>query len=272
MRTVHIKGAEIPVIGMGTYTIKGPGAAELIAEALEMGYTYLDSAQMYGNESDISKGIKLAGAEREDVFVLTKVHPENTYPDKFLASVEDSLRNLGLDHVDLLLIHWPNPKVPVQHAIAELMKAQEKGYAKFIGVSNFNISMVQTALDMGAEIVTNQVEYHCFLNQDKLKNFLQQHGISLTAYSPLGQGMVIGNPVLKEIGDKYSKTEAQVALRWLIEQDQVLAIPRSSSKKRLASNLEVFDFWLSEEDKQAIDKLRFTNRRMVDWQYSPDWD
>lgn len=101
---------------------------------------------------------------------------------------------------------------------------------------------------------------------------MQQHGISLTAYSPLGQGMVIGNPVLKEIGDKYSKTEAQVALRWLIEQDQVLAIPRSSSKKRLASNLEVFDFWLSEEDKQAIDKLRFTNRRMVDWQYSPDWD
>lgn len=272
MRTVDIKGAEIPVLGMGTYTIKGQGSAELIASALEMGYSYLDSAQMYGNEADVSRGIALAGAEREDVFVLTKVHPENTSARKFLPSVEESIQNLGLDFVDLLLIHWPNPEVPIEEAVAELMKAQEKGYARHIGVSNFNIKMIQQALDMGANIVTNQVEYHCFLNQEKLLNFLQKKGISLTAYSPLGQGAVIGNPVLKNIGARYAKSEAQVALRWLIEQENVIAIPRSSSEQRLASNLEVFDFWLSDEDKAAIDALHHPSRRFVDWKYSPKWD
>lgn len=272
MRIVHIKGAEIPVIGMGTYSIKGKGAAELIAAALEMGYSYLDSAQMYDNEADIGKGIRLAGADREDVFVVTKVHPENSSAKDFLPSVEESLNKLGLEYVDLLLIHWPNPAIPVQEAVAELIKAQERDYTRFIGVSNFNISQVQIALDMGAEIVTNQVEYHCFIQQQKLYSFLQEKGISLTAYSPLGQGHVVGNPVLKEIAERYSKTEAQVALRYLIEQENVIAIPRSSSEARLASNLEVFDFWLSEEEKQSIARLNEPSRRFVDWKYSPVWD
>ncbi|MEM6800464.1 MAG: aldo/keto reductase [Bacteroidota bacterium] len=272
MRTVNIKGAEIPVIGMGTYTITGSKGAELIASALEMGYTYLDSAQMYGNEGDVAEGIRLAGADREDVFVLTKVHPENLYAEKFLPSVEESLRKLKLEYVDVLLIHWPNPKLAVEKAIEGLMQAQLKGHTKHIGLSNFNIQMVDTALNMGAEIVTNQVEYHPFLNQSKLYTFLKEKGISLTAYSPLAKGEVVGNPILKEIAQRYSKTEAQVALRWLIEQEDVIAIPRSSSLDRLAANLEVFDFWLSEEDTAAVDSLQAAGKRLIDWQYSPEWD
>lgn len=272
MRKVHIKGAEIPVIGMGTYSIKGEGAAELMAAALEMGYSYLDSAQMYDNEADVGKGIKLAGAEREDVFVVTKVGPENNSAKDFLPSVEESLRKLDLDYIDLLLIHWPNPNISIKETVGELIKAQDRAYARFIGVSNFNISQVQTALDMGAEIVTNQVEYHVLIQQQKLYNFLLEKGISLTAYSPLGQGHVIGNPVLKEIGERYSKTEAQVALRYLIEQDHVIAIPRSSSVERLMTNLEVFDFWLSDEEKRSIAALNEPSRRFVDWKYSPVWD
>ena len=133
------------------------------------------------------------------MFVLTKVHPENLAEKDFLPSVEESLRNFGLDHVDLLLIHWPNPRIPVEEAVGGLMKAKEHGYTRFIGLSNFNSSQVRTALDMGAEIVTNQVEYHCLINQHKLYRFLLENGISLTAYSPLAQGRLCGNPVLKQI-------------------------------------------------------------------------
>ncbi len=152
------------------------------------------------------------------------------------------------------------------------MKAKEHGYTRFIGLSNFNSSQVRTALDMGAEIVTNQVEYHCLINQRKLYRFLLEKGISLTAYSPLAQGRLCGNPVLKQIARRYAKSEAQIALRWLIEQDNVIAIPRSSSEQRLSANLEVFDFSLSEEDNEVIGTLSNPSRRFMDWHYSPAWD
>ena len=257
---------------MGTYSITGSRGSQQIAKALGLGYTYLDSAQMYGNEGEVGKGISLAGVEREDVFVLTKVHPENIGRKDFLPSVEKSLRNLGMGHVDLLLIHWPNPRIPVEEAVEELMKAKTNGYTRYIGVSNFNISQVRTALDMGAEIVTNQVEYHCLINQQKLLGFLRENGVSLTAYSPLAKGRLAGNPTLKRIGWKYTKSEAQVALGWLIAQDNVVAIPRSSNEKRLADNLEVFDFLLTEEDNQAIGALSNPSHRLTDWHYSPVWD
>lgn len=272
MNTVISCGAELPVLGMGTYTITGSWGAQLIAKALGMGYAYLDSAQMYGNEEDVGKGIQLSGKSREEVFVLTKVHPKNIGASDFLPSVEQSLRKLSMDYVDLLLIHWPNPCVPVLESVGELMKAKERGYTRFIGVSNFNISQLNAALAMGAEIVTNQVEFHCLINQRRLHAFLREKGIAMTAYSPLGQGRLLGNPVLVRLARHYARSQAQIALRWLVDHEGVIAIPRSGNENRLADNLGIFEFELTEQDTKAIDALSTPSQRFVDWHYSPVWD
>jgi len=272
MHKVTSFNAEIPALGMGTYTINGNRGAQLIAKALGMGYAYLDSAQMYDNEADVGKGVKLSGQPREDVFVLTKVHPENIGKKDFLNSVEESLRKLSLDHVDLLLIHWPNPNVPVVESVGELIKAKERGYTRFIGVSNFNIAQINAALATGAEIVTNQVEFHCLIDQRKVHEFLRGKGISMTAYSPLGQGRLLGHPMLASLAKKYDRSQAQIALRWLVAHDGVIAIPRSSNENRLTENLGIFEFELSEQDMKALGSLSTPSQRFVDWYYSPQWD
>jgi 2,5-diketo-D-gluconate reductase B len=227
---------------------------------------------MYRNEEGVGKAIKAAAVPRSEIFLTTKVLPANLGRKTFLPSVEDSLRKLQTDAVDLLLIHWPNKEVAVEEYMGELMKAQEKGYTKYIGVSNHTTALLDKVLATGADIITNQVEYHPFLNQDKLYHYLRNHDLGLTAYSPIAQGKVLGNSTLKSIGDKYNKNEIQVTLRWLLQQDGVLAIPRSSKEQHMKSNFNIFDFELTQEEMQQIDALKQENTRLINPSFAPDWD
>ena len=272
MKTIKVKEATIPALGLGTYQLLGDTAQRLVKAALHTGYRHIDTAQMYENEEAVGSGIKASGVAREEVFLTTKVLPSNLATKSFLPSVEESLQKLNTDYVDLLLIHWPNPEVPVEEYIGELVKAQEKGYTRHIGVSNHTTALLDKVLATGANIITNQVEYHPFLNQDKLYSYLRNHTITLTAYSPIAHGKVMGNETLKRIGEKYNKNEVQITLRWLLQQEDVLAIPRSSKEGHMQANFNIFDFELTQDEVQQIHKLTQENNRLIDPGFAPDWD
>ncbi|WP_347160271.1 aldo/keto reductase [Pontibacter chitinilyticus] len=272
MKAVNIKGVTIPALGFGTFQLDGNTAHHMVQAALSTGYRHIDTAQMYQNEESVGRAIQESEVPREEVFLTTKVLPANLGKKSFLPSVEESLKKLKTDAVDLLLIHWPNKDVPVEEYMGELMKAQEKGYTKHIGVSNHTTALLDKVLATGADIITNQVEYHPFLNQDTLYTYLRKHHLSLTAYSPIAHGKVLGNGTLKSIGDKYGKNEIQVTLRWLVQQDDVLAIPRSSSEKHMQANFAIFDFELTADEMQQIHQLTQQNNRLINPGWAPDWD
>ena len=272
MKDIKIKNATLPALGFGTYELEGDIARKLVTSALATGYRHIDTAQMYRNEEAVGKAIKEADVVRAEIFLTTKVLPANLAKKSFLPSVEESLKKLKTDYVDLLLIHWPNAAVPEEAYIEELVKAQEKGHAKLIGVSNHPTALLDKVLATGANIITNQVEYHPFLNQDKLYSYLRAHDLTLTAYSPIAQGKVMGNSALKSIGEKHGKNEVQISLRWLLQQDGVLAIPRSSKERNMQSNFDIFDFELTPEEVQQIDKLKQENTRLVNPAWAPAWD
>ena len=272
MKEIKIKGATIPALGLGTFQLENETAYDITKAALSEGYRHVDTAQVYGNEEGVGRAIQEAAVPRNEVFLTTKVFRENLYKKDFIPSVEESLEKLKTDYVDLLLIHWPNANVPVEEYMQELMKVQEKGYAKYIGVSNHPTQLLDKVLATGAEIITNQVEYHPLINQDKLHNYLREHELTLTAYSPIAQGKVMGNDTLKTIGEKYGKNEVQVSLRWLMQQDGVLAIPRTSKLSHLKSNISIFDFELTEPEMKQIDQLKAANMRVVNPAFAPQWD
>ena len=272
MIAIEAKTTTIPALGLGTFQLSNDDAYRMAKAALNAGYMHIDTAQNYHNEEGVGAAIKEAEANRSDIFLTTKVWRDKMGRNDFLPSVEDSLRKLKTDYVDLLLIHWPNENIPLQESVEELMKAQEKGYAKSIGVSNFPISLVEKTIQLGANIITNQVEYHPLINQEKLYTYLRSEGITLTAYSPIAQGEVIGNETLKAIADKYGKNEIQVSLRWLIQQEGVVAIPRTSKVENMEANMQIFDFKLESDDMEKISKLRDLNKRVVNPGFAPDWD
>jgi 2,5-diketo-D-gluconate reductase B len=272
MKHIQIKGASIPALGLGTFQLPDDVARHITAAAISEGYRHIDTAQAYQNESGVGSAIKDAGIARDEIFLTTKVFRERLDKKDFLPSVEESLRKLKTDYVDLLLIHWPNRNVPVAEYMDQLMEAQRRGYTRHIGVSNHPTALLDEVLATGADIITNQVEYHPLINQTKLYTYLREHGITLTAYSPIAQGKVLGNPTLKGIGEEYGKNEVQVSLRWLIQQDGVLAIPRTSKAERLKDNLNIFDFELTAEDVARIDQLKKDNQRVVNPSFAPDWD
>ncbi len=272
MRYVHVKKATIPALGFGTWQLKGQEAQKMVEKALEIGYRHIDTAQIYGNEAEVGQGLRQLPGSRENLFVTTKVWFEKLSKKNFLPSTEKSLEKLGLGYVDLLLIHWPNPNIPMQESVEELMKAKEKGYTKSIGVSNFLPKMVDEVIDYGAEIITNQVEYHPFLNQSEVLKNVRQHGISLTAYSPLARGEVTDDQCIKEIADKHHKTAAQVSLRWLLQQEDVVVIPKTGTEKYAEENFQIFDFELSAEEMNQIFELNRANKKMVDPDFAPAWD
>ncbi|MCB0583373.1 MAG: aldo/keto reductase [Phaeodactylibacter sp.] len=272
MTHLTIQGTPIPALGLGTYQARGSTAAGIVRQALEMGYRHIDTAQFYANEEAVGRGIRESGVGREEVFLATKVWPSNLDKRRFLPSVEESLRKLQTEYVDLLLIHWPHATLPLESYLPELGKAREQGKARFIGVSNFNINQLERTLKTGLPIITNQVEYHPLLDQSRLQGWMQEHGLALTAYSPLAQGKAVGNPLLQSVGKKYGKSAAQIALRWILQQEQAMAIPKTSNPERLKENMEVFDFELSEEDMARIGELSSQGGRRVSAFHGADWD
>lgn len=274
MKTVHANGAEIPALGFGTFEIHGSQAEEMVHHALEIGYRHIDTAQAYENEADVGRGIERSNVDREEFFLTTKILPQDFGRRDLPVAMERSLDQLGTDYVDLVLLHWPNPQVPLAETMEALQEVREDGHARHVGVSNFTVALLNEALaHSDVPLVTDQVEYHPFLSQAPVLDVVRANGMSLTAYSPLAKGDVTKTDTLSRIGGAHGKTAAQVTLRWLIQQDQVVAIPKTANPERVETNFQIFDFELSDEEMQQIHDLARPDGRYVNPPgLAPEWD
>jgi 2,5-diketo-D-gluconate reductase B len=270
---VAANGAKIPLLGLGTWDLRGRTCAHMVDQALRLGYPHIDTAEMYGNEREVGEGLRASGVSRDSVFITTKIWPDHFAPRELERAARACLERLRLSEVDLLLLHWPNPKVPLADTIGALCKVKREGLARHIGVSNFTVALIEEALKVSTEpLVCDQVEYHPFLDQSKLLAATRQRGMALVAYSPLARGD-LRNDVLVRIGAARKKTTAQVSLRYLVQQN-VVVIPRTSKVERLSENAAIFDFTLSEREMRDIAALGHRGGRVVDWSYSGrmNWD
>lgn len=253
METVTVQGVEIPALGFGTWPMNGERCREAVATALDVGYRHVDTAQMYDNEDAVGAAIADSPVSREDVFVVTKLLRRNLDHDAVLSSFERSLDRLGFESVDLLLIHAPNSSVPIAETMGAMNELQDEGLVDHVGVSNFSVSQLRDAMEASeTPIVTNQVEYHPYRDQTDLLEFCVEEDLALTAYSPLDEGGVVGDEALERIGERHGKTAAQVALRWLLQQPNVVTIPKAGSRDHVEQNYDVFDFELTDEEMDRI--------------------
>lgn len=274
MQTVSAHDARIPALGLGTWTLKDEHCVDLVKRALGAGYRHVDTAVMYDNEAAVGAGIRAAGVPREELFVTTKVWYTDIGEGTLEREAENSLRRLGLDAVDLLLIHWPNPQIPLAESMGALNRARDKGLTRHIGVSNFTTALLDEAVALSeAPVVCNQVEYHPRLDQDKVLAACRRHGMAMVSYCPLGRGGgVFAEEAVRAAAAAHGRTPAQIVLRWHVQQAGVVAIPRTSRPERLEENAAIFDFALSEEEMRAIGALRHANERICDYAFSPVWD
>lgn len=270
METRTIQGVEIPALGLGTWQLTDDDCVRAVETALELGYRHIDTAQMYGNEAEIGRALAASGVDRDELFLTTKLWNDNLRHADVLATTEESLDRLGTDWIDLLLIHWPHPSVPLEETLGAMEELRDAGKVRHLGVSNFPPSWLETALEL-APVICNQVEYHPFLSQETLLEMCRTNDLLLTAYSPLARGQVTRDRMLQEIGEAHGKSAAQITIRWLLQQDPVAVIPKATSRDHLEANLEVFDFELSEDEMARIAELDRGDRR-IDPSFAPDWE
>ena len=269
--TTH--GVAIPKLGFGTSRMGDCG--EIVANALKLGYRHLDTAWKYKTEKGVGEGIRASGVPRDEIFLTTKVSHEYLRADDFARMVDESLANLKLDYVDLLLIHWPSPdKAPFAETMNALAKAKRDGKTKHVGVANCNIALIEDAIRLCPEPIINvQVEYHPYLDQSKLLAAVRRLGLAMTAYCPLGRGKMISDPLVAEIARAKGKSVAQVVLRWHLQQPNVIPIPRSSNPGRQAENLNIFDFTLTDEEMLRLHALARPDGRIANPAgRAPLWD
>lgn len=274
MRYISLKGARVPVLGMGTYPLSGAAGQKAIATALGIGYRHVDTAQMYGNEADVGAAIRASRVDRSEIFITTKIDNGNHAAAAVKRSTEESLRQLKTDYVDLLLIHWPPRAGMLGETLGAMAALKAAGKARHLGISNFNRALIEEAVDqLGADLVCNQVEYHPFLSQRTVLAALRKRHMFLTAYCPVAHGDVARDPTIVAIAKRLGKTPVQIALNWLVGQDGVAAIPKASSRSHLEENFSIFDFELSPADRAAIDRLGSPRGRIISYPgWSPAWD
>jgi 2,5-diketo-D-gluconate reductase B len=272
--SINVNGTAIPALGYGTSGMHGTVLVRMIQAALKTGFRHIDTAQIYGNEAEVGEGVALSGIPRNEVFITTKVWVANYHPSKFALSVDESLRSLRTDYIDLLLLHWPMDAVPLSDQIGALNAVVQAGKVRHIGMSNFNKASLQQAVQLSEiPLVTNQFEYHPYLRQSAIVAATRSAGMAVTAYCGMAVGRVFSDPALKEITSRYDKGISQIVLRWLVQQDGVVALSRTTNENRLADNLAIFDFELAPEDMAAIHNLAQSNSRIVSPPgLSPRWD
>jgi len=274
MHHVDANGANIPAIGLGTWTLNGEAATRLVAGAIRSGYRHVDTATMYDNEEAVGAGLRASGVSRDEIFLTTKVWPSDIGDGDLQRSVEASLKRLQVDRVDLALIHWPSRTMPLAESIRALNEVKNRGLARHIGVSNFTVALVDEAVALSRHpLACNQIEYHPFLNQDRVLAACRRHGMAVVSYCPLARGAeLFPEPAVTAAAERHGRTPAQIVLRWQVQQEGVVAIPRSSNAERIAQNLRVFDFALEAGEMAAIDALSSRHHRICDFDFSPEWD
>jgi diketogulonate reductase-like aldo/keto reductase len=269
---VEAKGASIPLLGLGIWDLLD--CVRVIEQALRLGYRHIDTAEMYDNEREVGEGFRASGVKRSDVFITTKIWPAHFAPRELERAARDCLARLGLSEVDLLLLHWPNPQIPLADTLGALGNVKREGLARNIGVSNFTVALIEQALQISKEpLVCDQVECHPYLDQSKVIATCRRHGMAVVAYSPIARGNARNDEVLARIGAAHGKTAAQACLRFLVQQN-IVVIPRTSKVERLKENAAIFDFALSKSEMAEISALAHPGGRVVDWAFSgrPKWD
>src|SRR6202790_1288250 len=272
MEHLQTQGISLPRLGLGTFRMQGDACRAAVESALGLGYRHIDTAEMYGNEEAIGAAIATSKVPRKDLHVTTKVWNENLAPDAIRKSFDASLKKLRLDHVDLYLVHWPAKKMNLPAMFETLMKLKQEGRTRAIGVANFNIALLKTVVEeIKAPIACNQVAYHVMLDQTPLRKYLAAKSIPLVAYCPLAQGRAASDKTLMAIGAKHGASAAQVALKWLLDQDGVAAIPKASRRESQKANLDAQNIGLDDEDLKAIAGL-LKDKRFVNPGFAPAWD
>jgi 2,5-diketo-D-gluconate reductase B len=270
--TIEANGARIPAIGLGTWDLRGRTCVQMVEQALQLGYRHFDTAEMYGNEREVGEGLRARGVPRRDMFITTKVWQDHLAPREFERATKASLAKLRLSEVDLLLIHWPNPRIPLADTMGALCRMKREGLTRHIGISNFTVKLVAQAVKLSTEpLVTNQIEWHPYIDQSAVVEACRRHGLSVTAYSPIARGRAVDDDTLQAIGLRHRKSAGQVCLRFLI-QEGAIVIPRTSKPERLAENMAIFDFELAPAEMDEIRRLANPRGRIVSWAGSPDWD
>src|SRR3954470_21439976 len=272
MQMIEANGASIPALGLGTWQLNDRVGARIVEQALRLGYRHIDAALIYGNEKEVGEGPHASGVKRDDVFITTKVPHTELAPPALERAVKQSLANLRVSDVNLLLIHWPNPQIPLAETMGAMCKMKKEGYARHIGISNFTVALVEEAVKLSSEpIVTNQIEWHPYLDESKVQAACRKHGIAVTAYCPIARGSGSGDEVLTRVGAKYAKSAGQVSLRWLIQKGAIV-IPRTSRVERLSENMSIFDFTLTTQEMADVDELAKPAGRVVNVGWAPSWD
>jgi 2,5-diketo-D-gluconate reductase B len=274
MHVVEAKGARIPLVGLGTWELRGRICARIVEQALRLGYRHIDTAEMYDNEREVGEALRASGVGRDDVFISTKIWPSHFAPHELERAAKGSLGRLRLSEVDLLLLHWPNPQIPLSETLGALCKVKQMGLARHIGVSNFTVPLIEEAVRLADEpLVCNQIEMHPFLDQSKVTAACRARGMAVVAYSPVARGGAKNDAVLARIGAAHGRSAAQVSLRWLAQQG-IVVIPRTGRIEHLSENCAIFDFELSDAEMAEIHALAHPGGRLVDFAYSgsPKWD
>ena len=272
MPFVEANGARIPAIGLGTWELRGRTCARIVEQALKLGYRHIDTAQIYENEREVGEGLRASGVRRDELFVTTKIWTTHFAPNDLERSTKESLAKLRLSEVDLLLLHWPNPHVPLAETLGALAHVKKLGMSRHIGVSNFTVALIEEARALCPEpLACDQVEYHPYLDQTKVLEACARHGMAVIAYSPVAKGRIKNDQKLAQIGQAYGKSAAQVCLRWLVQQN-VAAIPRTSKIERLSENIAIFDFKLSDDEMRQIFEMASPKGRLTDYGFAPKWD
>lgn len=270
---VHAHGANIPALGLGTWPMKGDECIQAVSHALKIGYRHIDTAAMYGNEEAVGEGLRRSGIKRDHIFVTTKVWWTDIDDGTLQRSAQESLRKLGLAQVDLLLIHWPNPQVPLASSIKALCTVKKHGLARHTGIANFPSRMVDEAVELASEpLVANQCEYHPYLDQSAVLATMRKYRSAFVSYSPLGRGGLLDDETIAMIAARHGKTPAQIVLRWHVQQQGVCAIPKSATPARIEENFAIFDFSLSDAEMSALSSLARPDGRVIDPDFAPQWD
>lgn len=259
-------GNEIPAIGFGTWRLTGDECRSSVLKALEIGYRHIDTAEHYGNQVEIGKAIKESGINRQDLFITSKIFRDRLHEQDILDDANQTLEELQTDHLDLLLIHWPNKDIPIEQTVEGFNQLNQQGKAKSIGVSNFTPHHIQDFQNVGMQIVNNQVELHPTFNQIDLQNFCNSKNIILTAYSPIAQGQDLDIPEIVELSKKYAVSPAQVIINWIVARG-IVAIPRSSKPERILDNFNCLNWQMDQQDIERMNKIQ-QKTRMLDFDFA----